>query len=101
MKYLYLYPVQTVSAIHSFFLAMTLYPDVQKQAQAELDSVVGTDRLPTLDDRHRLPYLEAVVNEVLRWNPVGPLGMFPKLSVPRVQILWSSYYRLVTQGCTR
>ncbi|KIP11879.1 hypothetical protein PHLGIDRAFT_124541 [Phlebiopsis gigantea 11061_1 CR5-6] len=65
----------TVSAIYSFFLAMTLYPDVQKRAQAEIDSVVGHDRLPSFDDRPNLPYIEALVKEVLRWNPVGPLGL--------------------------
>ncbi|GJE84890.1 cytochrome P450 [Phanerochaete sordida] len=65
----------TVSAITTFFLAMTLYPDVQKRAQAELDAVVGTDRLPTLDDREQLPYMRALVSEVLRWNPIAPLGV--------------------------
>jgi cytochrome P450 len=53
---------------------MTLYPDVQKRAQEEIDAVVGTDRLPTHDDRPHLPYVEALYQEVLRWNPVGPLG---------------------------
>lgn len=65
----------TVSAITTFFLAMTLYPEVQKRAQEELDAVIGTDRLPTLDDRERLPYMRALVSEVLRWNPIGPLGV--------------------------
>jgi len=63
----------TVSANYAFFLAMTLYPEVQKKAQAEMDTVVGMDRLPTLSDRGSLPYLEAIVAEVLRWNVVGPL----------------------------
>ena len=53
---------------------MTLYPDVQRKAQEELDSVVGTDRLPELADKEDLPYLDALVKEVLRWNPVAPLG---------------------------
>lgn len=54
---------------------MTLYPDVQRRAQEQLDSVVGTDKLPNFGDRERLPYIEALVKEVLRWNPVTPLGM--------------------------
>ncbi|KAH9916829.1 cytochrome P450, partial [Amylocystis lapponica] len=29
---------------------------------------------PTLDDRDRLPYVRALWVEVLRWNPVVPLG---------------------------
>jgi cytochrome P450 len=54
---------------------MTLYPEVQKKAQAEIDAVVGNDRLPTVSqDWDRLPYLRAVCSEVLRWMPVGPMG---------------------------
>jgi cytochrome P450 len=66
----------TVSAIYSLFLAMTLFPDVQKKAQAEIDAVVGPDRLPSFADRDSLPYTEALVTEVLRWNVVFPTG-FP------------------------
>ena len=58
----------------SFFLVLTLYPEVQKQAQAELDSVVSRDRLPTFDDRPRLPYIEALCKELLRWKVVLPMG---------------------------
>ena len=53
---------------------MTLYPEVQRRAQAELDEVVGTDRLPTFDDRERLPYVSALCTELFRWMPVGPVG---------------------------
>ncbi|KAI0761422.1 cytochrome P450 [Irpex lacteus] len=62
----------TVSAIHSFVLAMTLYPEVQKRAQAEIDLVVGNDRFPTFDDRPQLPYVEAIVKEIFRWKPLAP-----------------------------
>ncbi|KAK8060686.1 hypothetical protein PG996_010616 [Apiospora saccharicola] len=40
------------------------------KAQADLDRVVGRGRLPTFEDRARLPYIDAIVNEVLRWRPV-------------------------------
>jgi len=63
----------TVSSLYSFFLAMTLYPEVQKAAQEELDRVVGSDRLPSFADRENLPYINALVKETLRWNPVVPL----------------------------
>ncbi|TFY80703.1 hypothetical protein EWM64_g3308 [Hericium alpestre] len=65
----------TVGVVSAFFLAMTLYPDVQRRAQAELDAVVGNDRLPSFEDRERLPYLDALVKEVLRWNPILPQGV--------------------------
>ncbi|KAG2056881.1 cytochrome P450 [Suillus hirtellus] len=65
----------TVSTIYSIFLAMTLFPDVQKKAQAEIDAVVGTDRLPSFADRNSLPYIEALVKEALRWNVVAPTAI--------------------------
>jgi hypothetical protein len=64
----------TVAAVISFFLAMVIYPDVQRQAQAELDEVVGRDRLPDFGDKKHLPYVKAVMNECLRWLPVLPMG---------------------------
>lgn len=67
--------IENVSAISSLFLALTLFPRVQKRAQAELDDVIGRDRLPTFDDKARLPYIEALCKELLRWKMVTPLGM--------------------------
>jgi len=54
---------------------MTLYPEVQRKAQEEIDGVVGTDRLPSFQDRQNLPYVDAIVKEVLRWHPVAPMGI--------------------------
>ena len=71
---------KTATALAVFMLAMTLYPDVMRKAQAEIDAVVGRGRMPTFDDKNNLPYIRAMVKEVLRWRPVGPIGMslFPK-----------------------
>lgn len=66
--------LQTVSAELTFILAMGLWPAVQKRAQEELDAVVGRDRLPTYADVARMPYLNAIYLETLRWNQVVPLG---------------------------
>jgi hypothetical protein len=66
--------MKTVSSMNFFFLALTLFPQVQRRAQAELDIVVGRDRLPTFDDRPRLPYIEALCKELMRWQMVTPLG---------------------------
>ncbi len=62
-----------------FLVAMLLHPDIQKRAQAELDSVTGRERLPTFDDRPRLPFVDAVCKEILRWHPITPAGVFPQL----------------------
>ncbi|KAK0446297.1 cytochrome P450 [Armillaria borealis] len=41
----------------------------------ELDAVVGSTRLPNFDDRPQLPYIEAILSEALRWNPVVPTSI--------------------------
>ncbi|TBU23726.1 cytochrome P450, partial [Dichomitus squalens] len=65
----------TFATLCGFFLAMSLYPDVQRKAQAELDTVVGPGRLPELKDLDQLPYVNAVVKEALRWHHPAPLGI--------------------------
>ena len=54
---------------------MIAYPEVQKRAQAELDAVVGQSRVPTFSDAPSLPYVQAMVKEILRWRPVLPLAL--------------------------
>ena len=66
--------LQTVAAITNFFLAMTCFPDIHMKAQAEIDAVIGQDRLPSIADKDRLPYLHAIMLEILRWMPVAPMG---------------------------
>ncbi|KIM36078.1 hypothetical protein M413DRAFT_449400 [Hebeloma cylindrosporum] len=66
----------TTSAVLSvFILAMVLYPEVMRKAQREIDTVVGSGRLPTFADSPNLPYVRAIVMEVLRWRPVTPLAV--------------------------
>jgi cytochrome P450 len=54
---------------------MALYPATQKRAQEEIDRVVGTERLPDFEDRISLPYVEALLREILRWWCVVPQGL--------------------------
>ncbi|PFH47239.1 hypothetical protein AMATHDRAFT_6962 [Amanita thiersii Skay4041] len=65
----------TGSAMEIFFLAMAMFPEVQKRAQAELDIVVGPDRLPSFDDMYSLHYINAIARETMRWLLVLPLGV--------------------------
>ncbi|KIP12381.1 hypothetical protein PHLGIDRAFT_124262 [Phlebiopsis gigantea 11061_1 CR5-6] len=65
----------TDGALTTFILAMVLYPEVQKKAQAEIDRVIGRDRLPEFADRDSLPYITAITKETLRWHPPLPLGV--------------------------
>ncbi|KAJ3555210.1 hypothetical protein NP233_g12259 [Leucocoprinus birnbaumii] len=55
-----------------FILAMVLNPDVQAKAQAELDRVLENGRLPEFSDQDSLPYLTALMKEVVRWQPANP-----------------------------
>ncbi|KAK7012837.1 cytochrome P450 [Favolaschia claudopus] len=61
----------TIAALDTFFIAMMLYPHIQLRAQEEVDRILG--RLPTHQDRPSLPFVEAVLTEILRWNPPTPM----------------------------
>ncbi|KAI0369339.1 CyP450 monooxygenase [Pilatotrama ljubarskyi] len=65
----------TAATLLAFFCAMILHPEVQKRAREELDAVVGANRLPEQADRPSLPYVNAIVKELLRWHTVAPLGV--------------------------
>ncbi|KAJ7454223.1 cytochrome P450 monooxygenase [Mycena latifolia] len=66
--------------LNSFVLGMITCPDVQARAHAELDAALGKDRLPDFNDMDELPYIQAIVKEVMRWNP--PAG----LAIPHVTV---------------
>ncbi|KDN37137.1 hypothetical protein RSAG8_10346, partial [Rhizoctonia solani AG-8 WAC10335] len=65
----------TSTALVAFLAAMVLNPHVQAKAQKELDDVLGPISLPTMADRERLPYIQNLIQEVLRWQPVNPTGI--------------------------
>ena len=52
---------------------------MQKRAQQEIDAVIGSHRMPDFEDRERLPYVTAVMKEVLRWHPPAPTGGYEVL----------------------
>ncbi|KXX76226.1 Cytochrome P450 2U1 [Madurella mycetomatis] len=67
---------QTIIDVLSWWLmAMILYPQSQERAHEEIDSVVAKGRLPTFEDCERMPYMQAMVREVIRWRPIDPLGL--------------------------
>ncbi|CAL1708515.1 unnamed protein product [Somion occarium] len=96
----------TPSSITSFILAMILHPLVQARAQAELDSVLGKswERLPAFFDRDSLPYVNAIVLELYRWNPSVPLGLAHRLTqddvyrgrvLPKGTIVWANIWTML------
>ncbi|THV04329.1 cytochrome P450 [Dendrothele bispora CBS 962.96] len=98
----------TTCVLLSFILAMVLHPHVFGKAQKEMDRVIGVGKLPTLEDRKRLPYLECVLKEVYRWNPPVPLGLPHRLMqddvydgyyIPKGATILANIYAML-QGCS-
>ncbi|KIJ41518.1 hypothetical protein M422DRAFT_60430 [Sphaerobolus stellatus SS14] len=68
--------VHSTSGIIQWFLAlMPSHPDVQARAHEELDKVVGRDRWPTAEDEQQLPYLRAIIKELLRFHSPFWMGI--------------------------
>ncbi|KDR69754.1 hypothetical protein GALMADRAFT_77060 [Galerina marginata CBS 339.88] len=65
----------TISSTGTFFYVMAINPEIQQKAQAEIDAVIGSNRLPDFGDRASLPYIEALYREILRFRPPLQLGV--------------------------
>lgn len=65
----------TLAALQMLFLVIAKYPEIQKEAQAELDEVIRPGHLPTRADWDNLPYMQALIMELLRWHNIAPLGL--------------------------
>ncbi|KAJ0056632.1 hypothetical protein NL108_010586 [Boleophthalmus pectinirostris] len=66
----------TTNTLRWAMLYMALYPNIQERVHREIDSVLTNGRMPTLDDKHKMPFVEAVLHEVLRFCNIVPLGIF-------------------------
>ncbi|KAI0429247.1 putative cytochrome P450 [Xylaria sp. FL1042] len=67
----------TANTLIWFLCAMLVFPEVQELAKAELDRVVGADRIPSSEDEPNLQYVRGCVKESLRWMPVTIMGAMP------------------------
>lgn len=56
-------------------LNLLLNPSIQRKAQDEIDAVCRGERLPTFEDRDKMPYLEYVIQETTRIVPLSPVGV--------------------------
>jgi len=88
---------------------MVLYPKAQKRAQEEMDSVLGHGHLPVFGDEDALPYLKAMLYEVIRWNPGAPLGFPHRLTendvyngyfIPAGSIVFSNSWAILHDPAT-
>ncbi|CAN6470768.1 unnamed protein product [Victoria cruziana] len=77
----------TVAILLEWILArMVLHPEVQRRAQSEIDSVVGSARGVEDSDLPKLTYIQAVVKEGLRMHPPGPLLSWARLAIHDVDV---------------
>ncbi|KAG1795220.1 cytochrome P450, partial [Suillus variegatus] len=80
----------TTLAICTVLMAAACFPDEQAKVQAELDAVVGRDRVPTFADEQSLPHLHAFISEALRWRPLVPSGMAHRTTK---EVIWAVYQK--------
>ncbi|KIW26348.1 uncharacterized protein PV07_09448 [Cladophialophora immunda] len=76
----------TSNTLAGLIKAMMLFPSVQEAAQHELDTVVGPDRLPTMEDFESLPYIRQVTKETLRWLPTAISGAIPHAALENDEV---------------
>uniref|UniRef100_A0A3P9CJQ7 Uncharacterized protein n=1 Tax=Maylandia zebra TaxID=106582 RepID=A0A3P9CJQ7_9CICH len=65
----------TTTTLHWGLLYMIYYPDIQGRVQAEIDAVIGSSRQPSMSDREKMPYTDAVVHEIQRMANIIPLNL--------------------------
>uniref|UniRef100_UPI003AAB2A06 cytochrome P450 2J4-like n=1 Tax=Centroberyx gerrardi TaxID=166262 RepID=UPI003AAB2A06 len=65
----------TTTTLHWGLLYMIYYPHIQERVQAEIDTVVGSSRQPSVTDRENMPYTDAVIHEIQRMGNIVPLNL--------------------------
>jgi hypothetical protein len=76
-----------------FSALIPAYPEIQKKAQAELDHVVGRNRLPTIEDEKNLPYCHAIIKEVSDGVSLElAIGQVNKINMLKVERLHNPFW---------
>ena len=64
----------TSTQLNNMLLGILSNPEILPRAHEELDRVVGSERPPNFDDEPNLPYIRAILKEVMRWRPITKFG---------------------------
>ncbi|KAK0117664.1 hypothetical protein ONS95_011993 [Cadophora gregata] len=93
----------TASTLHSAVKAFVTHPRIQEAAQAEIDKVIGKHRSPTFADQANLPYIDAIIKEILRWRPSAAFGVphatseadvYNGYRIPKDTVVWPAAWGL-------
>ncbi|XP_072346072.1 cytochrome P450 2C3-like isoform X5 [Scyliorhinus torazame] len=65
----------TSTTLQSAIRILAKYPHIQEKIHSEIDEVVGSCRRPTVEDRVKMPYTDAVIHEVQRYIDLVPMSL--------------------------
>ncbi|KAH7096828.1 cytochrome P450 [Auriculariales sp. MPI-PUGE-AT-0066] len=93
------------NTVHWLLVALALHPDIQKRAQEEVDKITQNGhRLPTYEDRPKMPYVSAIVSESYRWMPALNLALphiltqddeYNGYHIPKGALCWANTWRIL------
>uniref|UniRef100_A0A3P8PQI3 Cytochrome P450, family 2, subfamily X, polypeptide 9 n=1 Tax=Astatotilapia calliptera TaxID=8154 RepID=A0A3P8PQI3_ASTCA len=66
----------TSNTLLTGFLYLMNYPHIQEKCQQEIDQVLEGKDQATFEDRHKMPYIQAVIHEIQRVANTVPLSVF-------------------------